>query len=418
MKVLIIISSFYMGGFSKSLINFLRCAEPYSDLDITVLSLEQNKKGQEKEIPSRYRHIELNGLEYAPAIKKGVNVQYIFNIQRFRNVEYKVKAAYYKHIGKSIPQTLIKRFIQYDWINRAGRVVTDFSFAEEFDCVISWEEGFCNYLLVDKIPAKHKMGYIHPNYKEINMSDKVDRKYMDALDRVVTISRSCYETLREVFPQFKDKIVYLPNRLHIETLEVMANEYVPTMDYTTIKLVTVARMVDYDKAIFRIVELMKHLRDDGINVKWYVVGDGVDLPELKKRIEENNLSEHIICIGELQNPCPYMKEADLFVMQSNREGRPVAVDEAMALGTPALITRYSSAEEQVVHDVSGWIAENELDCIYKQLKDLLIHREKLIAARKYLKSVDRKHYESCDAMVKELEEIVGGVKCNAGIDKR
>lgn len=408
MKILIIISSFYMGGFSKSLINFLRCAEPYLDLDITVLSMDENKKGQEKEIPSRYRHIELNGLEYAPTIKKGFNAQYIFNIQRLRNAEYKVKTIYYRLIGKTIPQTLIKRFIQYDWINRANRVVTDFSFAEKYDCVISWEEGFCNYLLVDKIPSKHKIGYIHPNYKEIYMSDMVDRKYMDALDRVVAISGSCYETLRDVFPQFKDKIVYLPNRLHIETLEVMANKYMPIMDYSTIKLVTVARMVDYDKAIFRIVELMKHLRDDGINAKWYVVGDGVDLPELKKRIEESDLSNRIICVGELQNPCPYMKEADLFVMQSNREGRPVAVDEAMALGTSALITNYSSAEEQVVHGVSGWIVDNKLDCIYEQLKDILIHREKLISAREYLRSVDRKHYESCDLMVKVLEDVVGG----------
>ncbi len=407
MNILILISSFYMGGFSKSLLNFLKCVEPYNELNVDILALEKSVTGQEKEIPKRFSYIEFDGLNLKEPVKKGVNAHYLFNKQRFRNLEYKLREWICSAKGKTLSQDVNKRFIQYSWIDKAHRVLNDLSFASEYDCVVSWEEGFCNYLLVDKIPCKHKIGYIHPNYKEINMSKKVDNKYIKKLDRIVTISQSCYDTLVGVFPKYRDKIIYLPNRLHIDTLNGMADEYTVNLSSDRINILTVARIVDYDKAVFRIVRLAKRLKTKGFDFTWYIIGNGEDYAELQSRIISERLEDTVICLGEKNNPCPYMRNADLFVMQSNREGRPVAVDEALALGTPALITRYSSAAEQIDDGVTGWIVDNNEEDIYQKLCCLLSKPQMIDHARICLEKQDNRHYEDCTGFIEMIKDVIG-----------
>lgn len=407
MNILILISSFYMGGFSKSLLNFLKCVEPYNELNVDILALEKSVTGQEKEIPKRFSYIEFDGLNLKEPVKKGVNAHYLFNKQRFRNLEYKFREWICSAKGKTLSQDVNKRFIQYSWIDKAHRVLNDLLFASEYDCVVSWEEGFCNYLLVDKIPCKHKIGYIHPNYKEINMSKKVDNKYIKKLDRIVTISQSCYDTLVSVFPKYRDKIIYLPNRLHIDTLNGKADEYTVNLSSDRINILTVARIVDYDKAVFRIVRLAKRLKTKGFDFTWYIIGNGEDYAELQSRIISERLEDTVICLGEKNNPCPYMKNADLFVMQSNREGRPVAVDEALALGTPALITRYSSASEQIDDGVTGWIVDNNEEDIYQKLCHLLSEPQMIDCARICLEKQDNRHYEDCTGFIEMIKDVIG-----------
>ena len=363
-KVLILISRFYMGGFTKSLINFLLCADACPELDITVLSIQKNQTEDYKNIPERFRYVAIDELQYSDPIKKGLNAKYLFNKQRIRNIEYVAVEWKSKLLRKPFPCSTAVKFMSFSEAERASRVTTDFSFASDFDVAISWEEIFCNYLLAEKIPCKHKIGYIHPNYKETCFSPQADRPYIKKFDRIVTISESCCSTLTEVFPDLKDKIVCLPNRLNLAHLYSLADEYVPDMDNKVFKIVTAARIVDSDKAVFRIVNLAGRLAEEGLDFKWYLIGDGADLDEVKRRITEGGLTERVICVGQLDNPCPYMKNADLYVMQSYREGKPVAVDEAMALGTPALITDYSSAAEQVQENVNGWIVHSDEQMIF------------------------------------------------------
>ena len=402
-SILIIVSKFFMGGFSKSLLNFLLCCEKYPEIDIAVLSLLKNENDMYKEIPSKYKYIALDGLEYA---KSGRIVYRIKLLQKIRNIEYVLKEAICKAQKKELPPDMVMKFTQYQYENRAKTVITDFSFASKYDYVISWEEGFCNYLLAEKIPGKKKIGYIHPNYVETQFCKKIDRRNLKKLDRIVAISQSCYQTLIDVFPEFKKKIVYIPNRLNADYYKALSNQYnVQLCSDNNLILLTVARIHDKHKGVFRIVRIVKRLINEGFSFRWYIVGDGVDLPELKRRIHENGVDDIVICVGELDNPCPYMVQADLYVQQSHYEGRPVAVDEAMLLGTPALLTNYSSAHEQVKEGVNGWIVEDNEDAIYNQLKVLLSNPDYIKTAATNLKSNSFIEYEDCTPMTDMLNSI-------------
>ncbi len=409
MKLLIVVSRFFMGGFTKSLLNFLLCADKYSELNIDVLCLEKNEFELRDVIPKRFGIIELGGLSLQEdTVKKGLNFRYIFNKKRLQSLEYVIREIYHKKLRhQDLPKEMVVKFTQHSIEDIVSRVTNDFSFAKDYDCVISWEENLCNYLLAEKIPAKHKIAYIHPNYTEVGFCKGIDRKYLQKMDRIVTISQSCYDTLCSVFPNDQDKIVYIPNRLCVSYLQSQAQEYAVEMDPSCVNFLTVARIFDHDKAVFRIVSLSRRLAKEGYRFHWNVVGNGSDFEALQQKVAENQLQEYITLVGEKQNPCPYMKSADLMVMQSYREGRPVAVDEAIVLGTPALITDYSSAYEQIEQGVTGLVVENEEDAIYRGLKKILDDPSLLQTYKNNIIAKDHAEmFEDCNEMIRVLEEVL------------
>ena len=400
MKLLIVISHLYMGGFSKSLINFLHCMKAHSEVEITLLMLENCPTTLERQLPEQVQILRMD-LQYSDTTRGKLALEY-------HHYKYVFFEMLYKHIKKvPFPNRYVREFAQAKIRDRAQRVTNDFSFAAAYDCVISWEEDFCNYILATKIPVHHKIGFIHPNYRDAGFAKQIDRPFYKKLDRLVVVSEECAQTLKKEFPEMKDKIVCIPNRLSLSYYIVLAREYAPSYDAESLNLLTVAGVTDRVKATFRVVPLVKRLRASDIPVKWYLIGDGPDMAELKRRIYEAGLENSIICLGAMDNPCPYLANADLYVQQSHYEGRPVSVDEAIILNTPALLTNYSSAKEQVEPGVTGWIVEDDEEAIYQQLKILLEHPDMLRQAREALKQRSNESFEDCTPMLNMLREVCG-----------
>ena len=79
-----------------------------------------------------------------------------------------------------------------------------------------------------------------------------------------------------------------------------------------------------------------------------ILGEG----ELKKQLEELSINlgirEKIDFLGFKNNPYPYLKKADLFVLSSRWEGSPNALVEALALGTPVVSTDCESGPREIL----------------------------------------------------------------------
>ena len=392
-RILILMTKLYMGGFSKSMLNFMFCMQRNKNVKVDVLFLENESTELEKDIPEEVRIIRINELQYRTWDISNIKVTYYHLKYLFYEFYYKA----FRHDG--VPGDRVREYSQAKLVNKAKRMMNDFSFTRDYDAVISWEEGLCNYVLVDKIPARYKVGFIHPNYLEAKFAKNIDSPYIKKMDRIITISNSCYETLKTVFPWAQEKIFYVPNRLNYQNLLKKSEEYKADVDLTVPSFLTVARVVDEDKAVFRIAELCKKLKENGFKFKWYLVGDGYDLPMLRELINKLNIVDCLICTGELSNPCPYMKQSNVFIMQSHREGRPVAVDEALLLGTPALITAYSSASEQILNDETGWIVEDDFNAIYEKISFLLENPESIKRTAENVAQIDKNLYEDCSQLL-------------------
>jgi glycosyltransferase involved in cell wall biosynthesis len=138
-----------------------------------------------------------------------------------------------------------------------------------------------------------------------------------------------------------------------------------------IKVVTVCRLHDKAKGLFRMLNVHKRLNADGIRFLWFVVGDGADRQELEARTRKAGMNDRFIVIGGKENPFPYYKHADVSATLSYYEGLCGAVNEAKALGKPVIASRFSGIEEQITHEMNGLIVENNEQAIFDGMKRII-----------------------------------------------
>lgn len=84
------------------------------------------------------------------------------------------------------------------------------------------------------------------------------------------------------------------------------------------------------------------------NARLYLLGGGILEKDLKKLVEDDNLSDRVHFLGFDPNPYKYLKSADLFVFGSNHEGFPNVLLEAMACGLPILTTNCKSGPDEIM----------------------------------------------------------------------
>lgn len=244
---------------------------------------------------------------------------------------------------------------------------------KDYDLAIGYLEKGPIYFCIDKVKAKTKVGFIHNDYKELGMDPKYDNKYFEQLDWVYTVSKECANVLEQVFPEFKPKINVMYNIISPKVLHRLAQEEL-NLNLEGIKICSVGRL-NAQKGYELAIGACKILVNEGVNIKWYVIGDGEERSNLEKLIIENNLQNHFYLLGIKENPYPYIKSADIYVQSSRFEGKSIAIDEAKILHKPIIVTNFSTSRDQIEHEKNGLIVEMKEEEIAEGIKRLIVDRK-------------------------------------------
>ena len=157
-------------------------------------------------------------------------------------------------------------------------------------------------------------------------------------------------------------------------MQFIADMEIPKGDW--IKILSVGRFTKA-KSFERIPYIVSKLKILGINLKWYLIGWGIEESNIKHEIELNNVQDQVIVLGKKENPYPYMLACDVYIHPSLYEGKSVCVKEAQILGKPVIITDYPTSKSQLVDGYDGIIIPYEInDCIIN-LYDILSNKNKL-----------------------------------------
>ena len=384
MKICIIATRLFTGGFTTSMINMIDELEKH-DIDVDLLFLEPEKN----EIECYFNVVDINTYN---RFKKDIisEIQSYLIRYKLHNIDKKPK-----------DDTLTVKRVQYAIIYRVLTYMPKIDLTG-YDSVISWEELTCNYFLAYNVKAKKKIGYVHPDYVLAKFSKEVDEPVFKKLDKIVSVSKGTLETIKKVFPEMEEKMIYIPNVNNVEKIRAKANENIETFEKSVFDIVTVCRLDNKSKALDRLLRIAKKLEEDKIEYNWYIVGEGNGRKAMEEYIAANDI-QNVHLVGNRENPYPYMKKADLFALQSNYEGRPVVVDEAIIIGTPVLVTNFESAKEQVKEEY-GYVIEMDEEKIYNKIKDIITNPEQLEEKKKYLKEMDMRRYENVDKMLEMIKE--------------
>ena len=96
------------------------------------------------------------------------------------------------------------------------------------------------------------------------------------------------------------------------------------------KIVSVGRLVK-QKGFDIAISVCRKLVDSGIDIVWYIVGEGEERSNLEYLIRENQLENNFFLVGADKNPYKWMKIADVYVQPSRFEGFPMTILEVQQL---------------------------------------------------------------------------------------
>jgi glycosyltransferase involved in cell wall biosynthesis len=89
------------------------------------------------------------------------------------------------------------------------------------------------------------------------------------------------------------------------------------------------------------------------NVSFIVAGEGPERHALESQARSLGVSDRVAFSGFQSDPAALLASADLFVLPSFEEGLPLALLEAMAVGTPVVATAIGGTDEVVTHGEHG-----------------------------------------------------------------
>lgn len=169
-----------------------------------------------------------------------------------------------------------------------------------------------------------------------------------------------------------------------------------------LRIGSVGRLVPFKGYNRAAPEVVRWLRDKGIEASWDIWGDGPEQPEIERAIEAEGAAEWL----RLKGPLPYERFDETVASYDLFVGMGTALLEAARLGMPAI-----TAVEATAHETYGYLSEAPLDSVGDRVagaptRDL----EDLIAGFSRLSASERmKIGESCRASALQRSSSVEGV---------
>ena len=337
-RIIFGITSLSLGGAERVLVDIVN--KLYKKYDITIFTL-YGKGEFEKELNKKIKLISLyeNSYEELTPLKKK-----IIPISVLRNG----KLIYKKYIED-------KYDIQIAFLE--GPITRIFQYGDE-NKKIAWIHNDISKVFGNGIKAKIKK--------------YIDKKIYNKYDKLIFVSndnKNVFNNVYNISNIEKEEVIYnyIDKSRIIEKSNInLGQEYI---DNNSPSIITVARLVE-QKAIDRLINVHKRLIDEKINHNIYVIGDGPEKEKLEQKIKELNVENTFKLMGKRENPYPYLKKADYFVLLSKFEGYGMVVEEAKVLNKNIIITK-TAATEAVKGYAKKLILENTEDAIYEGLKQVL-----------------------------------------------
>lgn len=346
-KILIRIGSLRHGGAEKVLVTFLKNL-PKDKYEIDLL-------------------LNLYSGKYLPEVPDWINILYLnkgemITTNRLQDIPQKAFRVFYQNILKRFPSLL------YQFILKG----------KKYDVEFAAIHGFRDEILNSPQKSSKKIIWIHNDLKKTefhNYTDDEFRKFF-GFDKIMVISQKIeqdFEVLARNKAE-KDKIVRIYNPL--DTKEILRKSESTTQKSKTENrnsdpLFVSVGTVFPQKGFDRLLKVHQKLLNEGFPHKILIIGDGYDFENIKNLKNELGVSDTATLLGFSDNPYPYFKAADFYVLSSRYEGFPTVLFEAITLKKRIIATDVSGVREMLEDGKLGYITENSEEGIYAGMKKAL-----------------------------------------------
>lgn len=258
--------------------------------------------------------------------------------------------------------------------NLLWKAVSDGSRAPEetYDLAVAFIEGAAAYFVADRVSAAVKVAFVHTDYRKAGYSRWLDHGCYSRYQAIYCVSEDVRSAFLSEYPEHADRTDVFRNIIDPEGIRTRAKEAGGFSDpFAGARIVSLGRLVkekNYESA----VAAARILTERGHSLRWYVFGEGEERAGLEREIRKNGMVGRFILAGAVENPFPYLRQAQIYVQCSKYEGQSVAVREAKVLGLPVVLSRTSGNRGQITDGVDGIFVGQDPASIADGIERLLL----------------------------------------------
>ncbi|MBW8348416.1 glycosyltransferase [Bacillus sp. IITD106] len=386
-KIAIVTRRMIMGGVEKALIAMINSI-PKDQYEVTVLVMGTGGE-LENEIPSH------------------VKVEPVFGYEK----------SIIEKMWKDCLRGRIVRAIKTGWFTMRARMAKSIfeqesiyskrigKYSKEYDLAIAYHvpASFPVQVVINNIKAKNKIAWIHSDVSQYQRELIPYIPLYEKFDKIFCVSEYAMNNFNKLYPQFKDKTSVFYNMMDINKMTEMAKQDNGFDDqFDGIRILTIGRL-SREKGQEIIPGIVKRLVSEGINIRWYCIGDGSRRGDIEKMIIHYGLEDHLFLLGTKKNPYSYLKRCDIYVQTSMHEGYCISLAEARKFHKPIVTTDFVGAREQIINGENGIIVNFDEIEMYKAVKSL-IENENLCL--RFKNNLSRINFNKNDEIRKLLNCVV------------
>lgn len=189
-----------------------------------------------------------------------------------------------------------------------------------------------------------------------------------------------------------------------DDIEPIPRPPLPATAYKTV--MTVCRLVPWKG-----VEGLLRILADLPGIRLVVIGDGPMRTALEGLAESRRVADRVLFLGDApRDHVPgYLRQAELFVLNSTYEGLPHTVLEAMAAGIPVIATDVGGTGELVTDGTTGRLVPPGDEAALRRAIQKTLADPKAARTMAERAQADLKDRFSLEAMVEQTERVLQGV---------
>ena len=386
-KIAIVTRQLITGGIEKALISMLEVI-PKDDFEVTLFVMARGGEF-EQFIPKWVKIKNLYGEENT--IKEKV----INKIKKLRFISAIKIGLYSIHALKVKPG--------YEQESVLSKILPEQE--EEYDLAIAYHvpASFPVIYVSEHLKAKKKIAWIHSDVEVYKGYMKKYINYYYKFNKIYCVSKFAQDKFNVQYPELAYKTDVFYNIINPKELYKMAKLNTGFDDnYDGIRILTVGRLSE-EKGYDIIPHIVYRLKQEKMNIKWYILGEGGVRKVLEEKIKDMNLNNNIILLGNKNNPYPFFKDCDIYVQPSRHEGYCITLAEARIFKKPIITTNFIGAKEQIIHNENGIMVEFDKNQIYESIKRLIYNgdmRKKFISKLKEESDKDKFNIEELYQVIK------------------
>ena len=239
----------------------------------------------------------------------------------------------------------------------------------KYDVVVGFMEGNATNLVADIDVNVCKIGWVHNDFRKLDLGI-TDREMYDTystMDKIVCVSNDAKKAFLEKFPMIKADFRIIYNLIDEKTIKLSLKETVSNNCFTFLNV----GMLRKQKCQDRLIKIAAKLKKEKYNFQIQIIGDGPLKPYFTNLIKNLMVSDNVLLLGMKQNPYPYIKACDCFVLSSSYEGYSIVVKEALFLKKLILTTDVVGPREILEDGRFGLIVDNKEDALFCKMKEIL-----------------------------------------------